>query len=285
LDERLQLSIIIVNHRAEAILPECLKAIAAAHSLPNTEVIVVDNPADETAVPYDIPEGLNLKRIAMPDRAGFAAACNRGAKDAGGEHVLFLNPDVIVEPSAIANLYEVITAKPEAGVVVGRLVGRDGRFQPSCRRFPTLGNLFLSRGSLLQKIFRLKEDAYTLPDYEQITEVEAAAAAMMMLSKKTFDLLKGFDEQFFLYMEDTDLSCRAALAGVKIIYVPQAAGRHYWGYSTRQYRFRRILWHHVSIWRYFAKHCRSLPVLAVLGPMLLVNSFLSLVVELFTLRK
>jgi len=285
LDESLQLSIIIVNHRAEAILPQCLEAIAAAKSSLNVEVIIVDNPEDAKSGQVEIPDGLNLRRIALPRRTGFGAACNRGAKEAGGDCLLFLNPDVIVEADAIDHLYKDLDSLPDAGMVVGRLVGRDGEFQPSCRRFPTLGNLFLSRGSFLQKIFRFREDAYTLPDYQDITQVDAAAAAMMMMSKATFDRIQGFDERFFLYMEDTDLCYRATQAGYKLYYIPQAGGRHFWGYSTRQYRFKRIWWHHLSIWRYFVKHYRSIGGLAFLAAMLLINSFLSLIVELFTLRK
>lgn len=285
MEEPLQLSIIIVNHRAEAVLPECLNAIAASNSPLNTETIIIDNPPTGASSSDDISSGLPVRRVAMRHRAGFAAACNRGAKEAGGAYLLFLNPDVILEPSAIAGLHEVLASRPEAAIVVGRMVGRDGKFQASCRRLPTLGNLFRSRGSILQRILHLKEEEYTLPDFPKVTEVEAAAAAMMMLSKKTFDLLQGFDERFFLYMEDTDLCYRAGLAGQRIFYVPRASGTHYWGFSTGQYRFRRILWHHLSIWRYFIKHHRSFRVLAVLGPMLLINSFLSLAVELFTLRR
>lgn len=282
---RPQLSIIIVNHRAEAVLQECLAAIAASDSPLSTEVIIVDNPKDDSREEFDIPNGLNVKRIHTTGRRGFGSACNQGSAESNGECIMLLNPDVILDKQAIYEMYQAMSEKPEGSIVTGRLIGPDGDFQASCRRFPTLGNLFLSRRSLLHKLFGIGGRAYTLPDYGEITEVEAAAAAMMMMSKKTYEALSGFDEAFFLYLEDTDLCYRAAKKELKVYYVPKATGKHYWGLSTGQYRFRRILWHHRSILRYFVKHHRSLPVLFVLSPLLLINCCLSLIAELFTFRK
>jgi GT2 family glycosyltransferase len=280
-----QLSIIIVNHRADAILGQCLRAIDESRSSLSPEIVIVDNPAGEPGPAVDLPKGLNVRRIAAPGRIGFAAACNLGAIKSSGEYVMFLNPDVTLERTAIGSLYAALQETDDAGIVVGRLVGDDGRFQASCRRLPTVGNLFLSRGSFLNRAFHIGERVYTLPDYDKMTAVEAAAAAMLMMSRSDYERLSGFDESFFIYMEDTDLCYRAGKLGVRIYYVPAAVGKHSWGYSTGQYRFRRIIWHHRAMWIYFAKHHRSLIALLCLGPALLVNCFLSLMLELFTFRK
>lgn len=280
-----QLSIIIVNHFAEEVLSECLAAIdASGHDL-SAEIIIVDNPAGSRKSSLPRLDNVTPTRIPVPAAIGFAAACNLGASYSRGSYLLFLNPDVILESSAIAILHSLITADSEPGIVAGRLVGPDGKFQASCRRFPTLGNLIFSRGSLSGLMAGWEKAKYTLPDYDAVTEVEAAAAAMMMMTRNDFDRLSGFDERFFLYMEDTDLCYRAYQKGIKVRYVPQAAGKHYWGVSTGKYRFRRILWHHRSIWKYFRKHHRSLPVLLCLAPLLSVNCFLSLIFELVTLHR
>ena len=197
---------------------------------------------------------------------------------------MLLNPDVVVEPSAIGQLYEALAKKGSEAIVVGRLVGRDGRFQAICRRYPSLKGLLFSRGSVLSRIMR-REGTYTLPDYEEITSVDAAAAAMMMIPRRMFDTLLGFDESFFMYMEDTDLCYRAQQAGAATWYVPAANGRHHWGHATGRYRFRRIFWHHRSTWRYAVKHRFPLPSLIVLGGMLAVNCFLSLGFELCKFRQ
>jgi GT2 family glycosyltransferase len=278
-----QLSIIIVNHRAEAVLPECLEAISSGDHDLSVEVIIVNNPPGETIDEGVFPAALKVRSISTLGRIGFGAACNLGVSESSGEYVLFLNPDVILNSAAIGELSVVVDEKSPTAIAIGRLVGPDGRFQPSCRRFPTLSNLFFSRGSVLYKLFGIGGKGYTLSDYSEVTEVEAAAAAMMMMSRKDFDRLSGFDESFFLYMEDTDFCYRAAQAGLKIFYVPGATGKHYWGYSTRHYRFRRIIWHHRSIWKYFVRHHKSIPTLACLGPLLLLNCLLSLLAEFFTL--
>jgi GT2 family glycosyltransferase len=279
------LSIIIVNHFAEDVLHECLAAIDGSDHDLQIEIIIVDNPAALSESSLSHFENLSIERIPVTVTIGFAAACNLGVSHSQGNYLLFLNPDVILDPPAIGALYSVLTDVPEAGIVVGRLVGADGEFQASCRRFPTLGNLIFSRGSLLGVMAARKKAKYTLPDYSEVTEVEAAAAAMMMIARSDFARRSGFDERFFLYMEDTDLCYRVRKKGIKVLYVPQASGKHYWGFSTGRYRFRRIIWHHQAIWKYFRKHHRSIPALGCLALFLLANCFLSLIIELFTLRK
>lgn len=279
-----QLSIIIVNHRADGMMRECLTALAGRTDTLSSEIIMVDNPPGNAATP-DEEEGVAVVRVPAPKRLGFAAAANLGAAHSRGEFLLFLNPDVIVDATAVGALHAALTGHPAAGIAVARLTGPDGSFQPCCRRFPTIGRLLFSRGSILYRLFRLQSSSYTLPDYAHVTEVDAAAAACLMISRVRFEALDGFDASFFMYMEDTDLCYRLTQQGEKTVFVPQASARHYWGYSTRHYRFQRILWHHRSLWRYIIKHNRSLPILMVVGPALLVNCLLSLLTEMVTFRK
>ena len=182
-------------------------------------------------------------------------------------------------------LYETLQSDSEIGMVTGRLSYPDGHFQSSCRRFPTLRNLFFSRQSIPGRIFSHSVEAYTLPDYDRPTKVEAAAAALAIMPRELFDDLSGFDERFPLYLEDTDLCLRIHRKGKDIIYDPRAKAIHLWGHSTKHYRFRRIIWHHVSMWRYFAKHHRTIGAILLLLPLLIVNCLLSLMIELFTLHR
>ena len=284
-NSRPHVSVIIVNHYTDDILPDCLSAVAGNKHALSVEVIVVDNPAVENIEKSDDYPGMSVRRITARRRLGFGAACNLGVTHSAGRYILLLNPDVVLDVDAISRLHAVMTGADRVGITVGRLVGADGRFQPSCRRFPTLTNLIFSRGSVLRALSRSERGKYTLPDYDDVTQVDAAAAAMMMIPRELFDRVGGFDESFFMYMEDTDLCRRVAENGHKVLYVPQASGRHLWGYSTARYRFRRILWHHRSLWIYFAKHRRSPATLPILAPALAVNCFLSLLLELLTLRR
>jgi GT2 family glycosyltransferase len=179
----------------------------------------------------------------------------------------------------------VLMEHPDIGAVVGRLTGPDGHFQSSCRRFPTVARLTVSRGSVLGRMTDRSSNAYTLPDYPVPTDVEAAAAAMMMLRRDVFEKLAGFDASFFMYMEDTDLCYRLRQAGFRTVFVPGAGGVHLWGHATRRYRFRRIIWHHRSVWQYFARRKAPWGNRLLLGPALAANCLLSLAAELCTLRR
>jgi len=279
------LSVIVVNHHSEGVLGDCLEALAAGDFTHGFEVVIVDNPAVEGTAAFPIPAGLLVRRVAAPKRLGFAAACNLGAKAAQGRFLLFLNPDVRLDRSAMSRLMAILVDRPHVGAAVGRLTGPDGRFQPSCRRYPTTARLTLSRGSILGRVAKPKTGPYTLPDYPLPTEVEAAAAAMMMLRRDVFDRVGGFDPAFFMYLEDTDLCYRLREGGYATMYVPDAGGVHLWGHSTARYRFRRLLWHHRSVWRYFSKHETAQGSRLLLAPALAANCLLSLAVELCTLRR
>jgi GT2 family glycosyltransferase len=285
LTDQPDVSIIIVNHHADRILGDCIRAVMSGESPPDCEIIVVDNPAVSGQGPLDSPSDAFVIRIPVDRRVGFGAACNIGASRACGKYLLFLNPDVVVEPGAVRHLLQALSGNPDAGIAIGRLTATDGDVQATCRRFPTPANLLFSHGSVLHKISRAQRGDYMLPDYEKVTEVDWGAAALMMIVRERFNELSGFDERFFMYLEDTDLCYRLHQVGGKVVYVPEAKGVHRWGYSTQRYRFRRILWHHRSLWRYFAKHHRSFPRRTALAFLLPVNCLLSLLIELFTLRR
>jgi len=277
-------SIIIVNHRAEPVLRDCLRALSSATDAHSREVIIVDNPPGiDLTLPEDYSR-LAIRRMAIPRRCGFGKAANLGAAEASGEYLLFLNPDVIVEPGAIDELVKASAGRGEKVIAVGRLAFRDGQFQVSCRRFPTIKNLLFSRQSVLARYFGLSNHRYDYPDISEITIVDWAAAAMMLITRGIFESLGGFDESFFMYLVDTDLCYRHGQNGGEVIFVPSARAVHLWGYSTGHYRFRRIVWHHQSVWKYFRKHCRSSIRLSVLAGLLAANGILSLLLELVRLR-
>lgn len=281
--DRPDVSVIIVNHHADRILDKCVGAVSAGEGGPSREIIIIDNPAVSTPSPELSCEVL-LTRIPVKNVIGFGAACNLGASRAQGEYFLFLNPDVVVGSEAVQQLFQALSGHPSAGIAIGRLSGPNGDIHATCRRFPTPANLLFSHGSMLYRLFGARRGDYMLPDYESVTSVDWGTAALMMISKRWFETLSGFDESFFMYLEDTDLCYRLNQAGGDVVYVPQARGVHLWGYSTRLYRFRRILWHHRSLWRYFVKHHRTVPRLAALSILLPANCLLSLLAELFTLR-
>ncbi|MEW5796861.1 MAG: glycosyltransferase family 2 protein [Candidatus Zixiibacteriota bacterium] len=252
-----KVSIIVVAHNSLPALSGCLKALDAAVAGIDHELILVDNASTDRSAAEAV-QLFPLATVLKNDKnLGFAAACNRGAEVAAGEWLLFLNPDVTIDRDALAHLLTAAQSNENAGLISGRLRNADGSFQPTCRQFPTIGNIFFSRGSALAWLLKRPVTAgvrYTLPDYDQTTAVPAVAATMVMIKRDLFEQVGRFDTRFFMYMEDTDLSLRLHQHGRVNLFVPSAGGVHRWGEGTTVGRVRRLLWHHHSVWKYFLKH-------------------------------
>lgn len=271
-----QLSIVVVTHNSSHRLDLCFSALLRATDTFAAELIVVDNASND----WEITSKLisihfpSAKIIRLDRNRGFAFAVNRGAEQARGEFLCLLNPDVFLENDTLTKLLTTITTTPKAAVVVPKLTFPDGRFQASCRQFPTPSNILFSRGSVLGRLFTQK--FYTLPEYKEITPVPAAAGAVMVVRKQLFTSLGGFDERFFMYPEDMDFCLRANQKGYSVLFIPQATAVHGWGQGSKTGLLRRTWYHHYSIWQYFLKHGPQGFALTVLPVLLLLNFVLTI---------
>jgi len=268
-----KVSIIIVTHNSLPVLETCLKHLQVAAESIQHEIIVVDNNSSDnspTFVKNFCPQAkLHLNR----QNKGFASACNTGAELAESALLLFLNPDLFLDQPSITELLNGYSRSERVGVVVGRLRFPDGKFQPTCRRLPTISNILFSRRGVIG-LFSKENSRYTLPDYDKITAVPAAAATLLMISKKLFKQIGRFDERFFMYMEDTDLSKRLVMAGFKNYFVPAAGAVHDWGEGSQAGALKRSFYHHMSLYRYFSKHRQDWLARFVFPLPLLVNFIL-----------
>lgn len=257
--EPVDLSVVIVTHNSAPALGQCLPALAASlDALPadvSREILVVDNASsDETKAACQREESVTF--LELKRNTGFGAGCNHGVAAASGEFLLFLNPDVALDKSAMQILMQEFQALPNAGAVAPRMRHPDGSFQATCRNFPDRRNILASRGSALGKFFS-QGAVYTLADSDVTVAVPAAAATCLLMRRELFLEIGGFDERFFMFMEDTDLCLRLHQAGFQVYFIPAAGGTHAWGSgsggqaATTGERMRR---HHQSVLRYFRKH-------------------------------
>jgi len=250
-----RISIVIVSYNSLEYLQALLASIGVYPPEDQYEIIVVDNAsADETAQ-WCLYAPLDLRLIVNHENRGFAAAANAGARLARGEYVLFCNPDVRWTSPVADRLAQFLTDNPACGAATARLTHSDGSFQPTCRNFPTFANIWFSRGSMLSRVIKPTWRAfrYTLPDYDQPTRVDASAATCLMTPRAVFNRLDGFDERFFMFVEDTDLCRRLAATGYRTWFVPQATAIHYWGGSSHD-RQAVARYHAHSMLEYFKKH-------------------------------
>jgi hypothetical protein len=218
------LSIILITYNNVHELPLCLAALSNAYKNITTEIIIADNASTDDAL-KKIKLTSNEKLIKNKYNFGFAKACNQAAKIAKGKYLLFLNPDTIVTQDTISEMLRIIKGKKDKGILGCKVLNRDKTIQPSCGNFPTIFNVFLDRIPLFNKTIRtqlIRNEAY----YQHDHEPDWISGVCMLMAKKTFFSLNGFDEKYFLYVEDVDLCYRAKKAGYKIYYSPNATIYH-----------------------------------------------------------
>lgn len=213
-------TIIIVNYNTRDLLRECLASLRAhARMYP---VVVVDNAStDDSAimVEREFPEATLLH---TPQNIGFGAANNRALAGVTTEFTMLLNSDARVEDDVIAALARTLDARPEAGLVGCGLTWPDGTTQRSARRFPS------ARRSLRNAL------ALQDPMPSTLTEVDYVDGAAALVRTSALRGVEGFNERFFLYVEDADLCRRLKMAGWRTLYDPRVHAVHVGGGSTQR---------------------------------------------------
>jgi hypothetical protein len=243
------ISAIVVSHGHRRELAECLPALAPQVD----EIVVVAN------VPGSLPDDTHGGRVVQNSGPlGYAANLNRAIAETTGELVLVNNPDAVPEPGAVIVLAEFMNEHARCGIAGPRLVNPDGSWQPSRRRFPTVGGTLVRRTPLRQVFPPLERQRahYELDERpEEPVEADWMLGGSLLLRRAMLDELGGYDAGFRMYGEEIDLCYRAARAGWERWYVPQAVVRHRWDALTDQtFWTRRTLWHWRSIMRFVRKH-------------------------------
>lgn len=251
----IEVSIIIVNYYSADLIIDCVNSIFAKTKDVVFEVIVVDNAsADDSVNKLNRSLGEKITLIQSDINLGFGKANNLGAKYAVGEYLFLLNPDTILINDAVSVLHHYLEKHPEVGVAGGNLYALDGQPNPSfCTRFDELSaerkNASWHR-IIKKKVkdkFKKKQNHITEFNYSDAPkEVAYIFGADMMMKKSTFDLIGGFDPDFFMYAEEEELTWRIAQMGYSVMSVPQAKIIHLEGgttvtensFSERQFRMR-----------------------------------------------
>ncbi len=263
----MQVSIIIVNYNTCNLLRECLSSILQhTHGL-DFEIIVIDNASNDGSREMLEKEFPQVVRIYNPRNIGFAAANNQGIKRATGNYILLLNSDTRIIGDAIRATYDFMEKHPRVGIAGCKLLHADGSLQPSCRSFPSVWNIFVESFFLYllfrnTKLFGRYYMSYF--DHQSVCEVEVVMGAFMFIRRTTFDTVGLFDEDYFLYSEETDFCYRAHRAGIKTFFYPHAAIIHLEGGSASdsQLRFRRL---HQGVLLFLRKHFTGASLIAAIS--------------------
>ncbi|MES2850661.1 MAG: glycosyltransferase family 2 protein [Bacteroidota bacterium] len=232
----MQLSIIIVNYNVKFFLEQCLCSVVKACKNIDVEIFVVDNNSTDGSKDFFNNRFPQVQFIWKNTNVGFAKANNEALKQAKGEKILFLNPDTILPEDGIEKCLQFFNQQNNIGSLGVKMIEGAGNFLPESKRgFPSFFTSFCKMTGLTilfptSKIFARYYLGH-LPE-NKTSEVDVLSGAFMMVDKKVLDTVGSFDEDYFMYAEDIDLSYRIQKAGYKNFYFADTAIIHFKGEST-----------------------------------------------------
>ena len=269
----LKFSIVIVNWNSGEQLRECIESIEnfgmCGEKL--TKVIIVDNcSTDRSAecVSSKIPLVIFRNTINM----GFGFACNQGASQCEDDYVLFLNPDTRLFAGSLERALDFME-KPEntkAGICGIQLIDEDGHVARSCARFPSAGG-FIAHALGIDRFIPTFSHFMAEWDHASTREVDQVIGAFFLIRRVLFEKLLGFDEKFFVYFEEVDISYRAKQLGWSSVYLSEARAFHAGGGTSRKIKAKRLFYSLRSRILYSFKHFDPLSALFVLLATLLLE--------------
>lgn len=224
------LSIIIVSYNVKLLLENCLHSVTKAVEGIDSEVIVIDNASPDNSISHLQPIFPAFTFIANSSNDGFAKANNKALEISTGKFVLFLNPDTVVPSDCFSKCIHFLESHASAGALGVKMIDGEGRFlKESKRGFP-------SPVVSLLKLSGIDSSRYYLDNLNnnQNHEVDILSGAFMMIKRGVIERTGGFDERFFMYAEDIDLSYRILKAGYKNFYFADTTIIHYKGASTKK---------------------------------------------------
>lgn len=249
------LSVVIVSYNTRELTLRCLRSLNNGLGDVPAEVFLVDNGSTDESAPAIEAEFPAVRLIRNERNRGFGAANNQALRLARGEFVLLLNSDAFPEKPAISRLIECAREHPRVAVLGPRLLNEDGTLQPSCYRFPgplrsVWENLLLAAALPNHPVF----GDYRAWAHDTEREVDFVSGACWLVRRAAMEEVGFFDEDFFLYAEETDWARRFELKGWKTLFVPGAAVVHRGGGSGGAQPDRVFSEFHRGQERFIRKH-------------------------------
>lgn len=231
----MKISVIIVSYNARYYLEQCLNSVQDALTNWEGEIIVIDNDSPEKPIPQIKDRFPSVNFIESNVNLGFAKANNLGVESASGEFVLILNPDTVLPETIFDEMIPFAENTKNVGAMGVRLIDANGSFHPESKRnIPTLKNTFGKLfGTLIDKNNSKSYYKSEIGEFE-IAPTEVLVGAFMLMKKSVYEKVGGFDDQYFMYGEDIDLSYTLTLNGFTNYYFGQSTVIHYKGESTRK---------------------------------------------------
>lgn len=231
-----------------------------------SEVVVVDNASSDCSAAMVEAQYPHVVLQVNKTNVGYGAAANQAIARCTAKYVLLLNPDTLLRPGTLAALNRYLDQNPRAAIVGPRLVEADGTLQASCYPFPTPLNTFLENSNIAVFLGRrIRRYVPALGNFylrtwahDQPRIVPWIKGAVLAIRRTAFDAVGGFDESYFMYLEDADLCYRLHAAGWEVHFTPETTVVHVGGASTRQYRGQMNVRLLASTLQFYQRHTSGL---------------------------
>ncbi len=237
-----KIDVVIVNWNSGSQVLECVSSIARGSDSDLARIIVVDNGSTDGSEKQLLP----LKAVQLIEAGsnlGFGKACNLGARHGNAKYILFLNPDAAVYPASLQSLLDYMERPDtqDVGVCGVQLKDELGEISRSCTRFPTVTGFLAHTVGLDHFIPKLGHFMREW-DHESDRSVDHVIGAFYLIRREIFDRLQGFDERFFVYLEDLDLSRRVKALGWRVEFLSSVQAYHKGGGTSDQVKARRLFY-------------------------------------------
>lgn len=280
----MDLSVIIVNFNTVSLLKECLNSIQENKGNLNLEILVVDNNSGDQSVEMIKKDFPRVNLITNSENVGFARGVNQGLNLAKGRYLLLLNPDTKVLPGVLEGMVDFMDQNQATGIAGVQLINPDGTKQNSIDNFPSLAQQ-LSNKSLLRILFP-KTYPSKYEEFSSRTEVESVIGACMIVQPEAIKEVGELDQEYFLFLEETDWCYRMKRKGWKVYHLPQFKVIHKQGQSLLNFKSKGRIEYYRSNYRFFKKNYSSwnyffLKLIICLR--ILINIVLNLIASIVTL--
>jgi len=278
------ISFIIVNWNTRDILMDCLNSIYETVKDIDVEIYVVDNNSTDGSQAAVKNGFADVKLIENETNTGFGYANNQALRIMQGRFAVLLNSDAVLKENSVKRLLAFMTTTPRAGIAGVQLLNDDGSRQNSIDNFPSSETEIFNK-SILRLFFPGKYPSKNM-SYKDPIEVDSVIGACMMVRKEAIGDVGVFDEDYFIFLEETDWCFRMNKKGWKVYHVPDAEVFHLSGHSKKRTPWRSQIEYYISLYKFFKKNRTqaSYLTLRVLKPCkIFINLILNILGNLITL--
>ncbi|MFQ5957199.1 MAG: glycosyltransferase family 2 protein [Candidatus Brocadiales bacterium] len=283
-----ELSVVIVNWNTRGLLKDCLESLYRTVKNPSFSVYVVDNGSIDGSVEMIEEKFPEVRLIRNKENRGFAPANNQVLSGIHTPYVFLLNTDTVLLEGTVEGMVSFLNTHPDVAIVAPQFLNRDGSKQNTFDNFPSLSTELMNK-SLLRLCFPTRYPSKRM-DYKEPLEVESVLCAGVILRQDAFREAGFFDEDYFLYLDDSDICFRLKKAGWRCFYLPYLEMYHFGGGGTKEKsrteRANSVIEYYRSLYKFFKKNRSAAEylILKVFKPLrLTVSLALSLLGLILTL--